>query len=117
MSDRDALLQAILAAPDDDAPRLVFADWLDEHGEPDRAEFIRVQVELARLPFYEPRHADLNRRAEILLAPWRRKWRLPHLAAHQAFRRGFVERITLNAELFISRAAELFGQCPLRRIG
>jgi len=48
MTDRAALLAGILAAPDDDAPRLVFADWLDEYGEPERAEFIRVQRELAR---------------------------------------------------------------------
>ena len=31
------------AADDEDAPRLVFADWLEEHGDSDRAEFIRVQ--------------------------------------------------------------------------
>ncbi len=49
LSDRDALLGAIRAAPDEDTPRLVFADWLDENGEPERAEFVRVQCELARL--------------------------------------------------------------------
>jgi len=48
MSNGTALLDAIRAAPDDDAPRLVYADWLDEHGQPERAEFIRVQCELAR---------------------------------------------------------------------
>ena len=48
MSDETALLAAIRAAPDDDAPRLIYADWLDEHGQPERAEFIRVQCELAR---------------------------------------------------------------------
>jgi uncharacterized protein (TIGR02996 family) len=42
----DAFLAAILAAPDDDAPRLIYADYLDEQGECDRAEFIRVQVAL-----------------------------------------------------------------------
>jgi uncharacterized protein (TIGR02996 family) len=44
--DRLALLRAIALAPDDDAPRLVYADWLDEFGTTDadraRAEFIRV---------------------------------------------------------------------------
>jgi uncharacterized protein (TIGR02996 family) len=49
MSDRDALLRAICENPDDDAPRLIYADWLDEHGDPLQAEFIRVQVELARV--------------------------------------------------------------------
>jgi uncharacterized protein (TIGR02996 family) len=50
MRDGDGLLKAILADPDDDTPRLVYADWLDENGEPARAEFVRVQVELAKYP-------------------------------------------------------------------
>src|SRR5262245_43514127 len=41
-------LRAVAGQPDEDAPRLVYADWLDEHGDPDRAEFIRVQCALAR---------------------------------------------------------------------
>jgi uncharacterized protein (TIGR02996 family) len=49
VTDRDAILRAIGQAPDDDAPRLVYADWLDECKEPARAELIRVQCELARL--------------------------------------------------------------------
>jgi uncharacterized protein (TIGR02996 family) len=49
MNERAALLRAICETPDDDTPRLVFADWLQEHGEEERAEFIRVQCEAARL--------------------------------------------------------------------
>jgi uncharacterized protein (TIGR02996 family) len=41
-----ALLQAVIASPDDDLPRLVLADWLEENGQPERAEFIRVQIDL-----------------------------------------------------------------------
>ena len=48
MTERDAFLQAIRDSPDDDTPRLVFADWLTENGDADRGEFIRVQCELAR---------------------------------------------------------------------
>lgn len=40
-------MRAILENPDDEGPRLIYADWLDENGENGRAEFIRVQVELA----------------------------------------------------------------------
>ena len=50
MTDGDALLAAILAEPDDDTARLVYADWLQEQGDEGRAEFIRVQCELARHP-------------------------------------------------------------------
>jgi uncharacterized protein (TIGR02996 family) len=44
----EGLIRAIRENPGDDAPRLIYADWLDEHGDAARAEFIRVQVELAR---------------------------------------------------------------------
>src|SRR5947207_2177705 len=37
MDQADAFLTAILERPDDATARLVFADWLDEHGEPDLA--------------------------------------------------------------------------------
>jgi uncharacterized protein (TIGR02996 family) len=50
---RRAFLADIIAHPDDDAPRLILADWLDERdapGDRDRAEFIRVQCELGRWP-------------------------------------------------------------------
>jgi len=38
------LLSAVLADPFDDGPRLVYADWLQENGEPERAEFIREAI-------------------------------------------------------------------------
>lgn len=37
MTERHELIAAIEAAPDDDLPKLVYADWLDEHGEEDEA--------------------------------------------------------------------------------
>jgi len=50
MTDQDAILEAVFAAPADDAPRLVYADWLDENGHPEQAEFIRQHIELFRTP-------------------------------------------------------------------
>lgn len=59
MSDRAAFIAAICDKPDDDLPRLVYADWLDGCGpndcrepEPERAEVIRVQCELAAMNNY-----------------------------------------------------------------
>lgn len=46
----DSFLKTILEHPADDAPRLVYADWLDENGDSARSEFIRKQIELARTP-------------------------------------------------------------------
>ena len=47
--DEDALLNGIAADPAADLPRLVYADWLEEHGQDLRAEFIRIQCEIAKL--------------------------------------------------------------------
>jgi uncharacterized protein (TIGR02996 family) len=41
MTDEDAFLQTILTSPHDPSPKLVFADWLEERGDP-RAELIRL---------------------------------------------------------------------------
>jgi uncharacterized protein (TIGR02996 family) len=65
--DERALLHAVCAEPGDDVPRLAYADYLDENGQADRAEFIRVQVELARLPGHDPRRLGLGLREAALL--------------------------------------------------
>jgi uncharacterized protein (TIGR02996 family) len=61
MTDEAAFLAAIRAAPDDDAPRLVYADWLDEH---DRTGggFLRAECELAALAPADPRRGELQAR-------------------------------------------------------
>ena len=63
-----ALEAAIVASADDDTPRLAYADWLDENGDHDRAEFIRVQCRLADLSPAEPDWIDLTERQEELVA-------------------------------------------------
>ena len=49
----EAFLEQITVNIDDDGARLVFSDWLEEQGEQERAEFIRVQVQRARLPTWD----------------------------------------------------------------
>ena len=74
MSDAEALLRAILDAPEDDAPRLVYADWLDEHGDDARAAFIRAQVELARLAPDDPNRTRIVQTERTLLNANRAAW-------------------------------------------
>lgn len=61
-TDQDALLAAIFAAPADDAPRLIYADWLEEHGDDTVAEFIRLRCELVGLHNGDRRWRPLRRR-------------------------------------------------------
>ena len=67
-----ALLNACRADPVSDLPRLVLADWLDERDDPARAEFLRVQCELARPSLDTERVAELKGRERALIdANWR----------------------------------------------
>jgi uncharacterized protein (TIGR02996 family) len=88
-------LDDILAHPDDDAPRLIYADWLHDHGQQARAEFIRVQIERARLDEDDPTQDELERR-EHRLRREHPEWLtgLPRWVQTSAtFRRGFVETV------------------------
>ena len=67
MRTESALLAAVCDAPEDDLPRLAYADWLEEQGDPDSADFIRVQCRLAPLADDDPARLGLERREEELL--------------------------------------------------
>src|SRR5262245_43910069 len=71
---REALLAAVLQEPEDDALRLVLADWHEEHGESERAELIRVGVEVARADPAADRFALLQTRERQLLAAHAKDW-------------------------------------------
>src|SRR5262245_25827204 len=91
MSDEKALLAAIWDEPYDDSVRLVYADWLDERGQPERAEFIRLQIERARLDEWDDLPPALRQREQALWRKWRRRWRahLPKKQRSCNFHRGF----------------------------
>jgi len=93
----DAFLRAIRADPEADLPRLVYADWLDEHDDPARAEFVRVQCELAKLPDHDAAYAALEDREHELLAEHEAKWLGDGPTPDEwTFRRGFVDELRLD---------------------
>ncbi len=65
----DAFLDAIFDNPDDDTPRLVYADWLQEHGQENYAQFIRLQCAAARHPLWSD---EANRLWEEIGRVWNR---------------------------------------------
>jgi uncharacterized protein (TIGR02996 family) len=95
-----AFLEDIVANIDDDTPRLVYADWLTEHGKDDRAEFIRVQVELARLPSWDPACVRLRLREQALLkqhgAEWLAELKPAKGAKWEGFRRGIIAEVSFQ---------------------
>ncbi|MDY3561203.1 ribosomal protein L7/L12 [Gemmata sp. JC673] len=58
MSDEAAFLEALKTNPADDTVRLVYADWLDERDQPDKAQYLRAVTDLARLPGGTPAFTD-----------------------------------------------------------
>ncbi len=122
MTDHDALLASILSHPDEDTPRLAYADWLQENDDPDRGEFIRLEVELAHTPpsteeNERRRQLLLSRRAELLKLH-RLQWLgpfLPH-AREPSFERGFIHSLDVPAHTFLQHAERWFAITPLMRV-
>jgi uncharacterized protein (TIGR02996 family) len=112
------LLRAVCETPDDDAPRLVYADWLEENGRPERAAFIRMQTELATLKDDSPRRRELAFRCRLLLDDHARAWLGPlrAVASDARWARGFVEAVELRPRFSRKQVAALFAAWPVRRL-
>jgi uncharacterized protein (TIGR02996 family) len=55
-----AFLQDVCERPDDDAPRLIYADWLEEHGQQGQATLVRLDAQIEALPADDPRRRQLE---------------------------------------------------------
>jgi uncharacterized protein (TIGR02996 family) len=134
MSERDAMLRAVLLDPDDDTVRLAFADWCDENGEPERGHFIRTQVNRAA---GRPARWPLPRiRPRTWFNPWwpgRSCWKVynpswdllvakirtasePGVGDSLRVTRGFVSAITCTQSDFLAHAAAVFAAHPVERV-
>jgi uncharacterized protein (TIGR02996 family) len=114
----EPFLETILDNPADDGPRLVYADWLEEQGDP-RAEFIRDQLQLARLTPDDAAFADLTDRISELLLAHGEEWRaeIPEWARKNCeFRRGFVSDVTLFTPWERRFGAELSRAAPVEKL-
>jgi len=135
MSDEHALLAAIRANPEEDTPRLVYADWLDEHATREaqraRAEFIRLECEAARIDSrYLSDHGAAPQtaialRIEALWQEYGNEWQaelkgqmrsLPDEPWSFFFKLGFPEEVAASAELLISHGEDIFRLGPITRV-
>jgi uncharacterized protein (TIGR02996 family) len=137
--DHAAFLRAVVAEPDDDRPRLIFADWLDERGDGLRASFIRWQINgTDGLPDY-PAHVTFHQRcavsngehgAESTPGLWwwlKKRMRLNVVRQENFVRslkppgvaececvRGFPTRLACSWESWLAHHAALLDACPIR---
>lgn len=124
MTPETELLDAIYASPDEDGPRVVYADYLLAKGDP-RGELIQVQCRLADPHIGESEHRKLRAVENKLLAAHGGAWTAPVLdvvgqpSAVQMFtptkvefRRGFVDSVR-GASIILEQIESLFAVAPL----
>src|SRR5262245_15248054 len=121
-STEDVLLAEIIARPDEDGPRLVYADWLCEYGGPEgelRGEYIRISCALARLAADDPNRPALvfrkvqledSYQRSLLVGPVRR------LVSSWELHRGFAEVVRSDADLFLTRAEQILAAAPVHTV-
>src|SRR5579883_1494438 len=98
------LLDAVLADPAADAPRLRYAEWCDRQGDP-RGAFIRAQLSPGG---GGEDHSPATEAWAKAFTPWS--------ARDFVFRRGFVEGLSLSGRAFITLGGPLFRMTPLREV-
>src|SRR5262249_48155269 len=111
----EAFLQAIAEEPLEDAHRLAFADWLEEHGHGPRAAFIRLQARRERLPEWHLLRRPLAEQSEALFEKHARVW-TAGLPAHskvywkdgENFPLGLLDRVEVEAMLAPAGYERLF---------
>jgi uncharacterized protein (TIGR02996 family) len=123
MSDELALLAAIRDNPDEDTPRLVYADWLQEHDQHERAEFIRLQCAVARMPPGKEASAKAKQAERLLKANkvawfgplWKKFHSTKPAVGHCRIDRGFITSLKGYVSDFIKVADQIAIHAPCVR--
>jgi uncharacterized protein (TIGR02996 family) len=128
----DALYRAICANPDEDTPRLAYADLIEEEGDfssdtspgvgAARAAFIRTQIALARVQEYDPLAISTHQLNPDMFTGWGMLHTLPKLPAGYSwemyeFRRGFPWKVGVRSlEAFVGDGATVFDAAPIQAL-
>jgi len=112
------LLQTIAFDVDNVAPRLKFAEWVSEMGFPQRAELIRLQIELGRHRRFSAEHLSASLKAERIISDHGIQW-IPERfreIAQFSYVNGFVERLAIGASDFLVHGVELTQKFPIKAV-
>jgi uncharacterized protein (TIGR02996 family) len=118
-TDGDALLRAICEHPWEDTPRLVYADWLDENGQPERAAYIRLAVameeRLRQRRTIAPAQSERFGALREVEGEWLKELpKLRGVAWDTGFERGFPARVnTSSASAFLNNAEQIYRFAPV----
>jgi uncharacterized protein (TIGR02996 family) len=119
MSELDRLHANVLANPEADEPRVVYADEV-ERSDPARAELVRVQLQSARSRRAQQSpgvRADWYTRESVLLERHKDAWARPVTEIHGVrfvkFYRGFLEHVRMSARDFLAHGETLYQRAPV----
>jgi uncharacterized protein (TIGR02996 family) len=117
-TEEQPFLDAIHARCHEDGPRLVYADFLDEKGDSERAELIRLQLAMARMTEEHPLRPELANRILELRTSNTSRWseHLADLVISADFRRGLLDSVVMETEAFLASGEELFQRARIRRV-
>ena len=120
-ADRKTQLLDAIRDTDDDQPRLVYADWLEEQGELPRAMLIRLQCRIAALPAWDRAAVEARWEVDHLLSRHAGRWRaeLPTLdgVTWMTFERGFVSSIQIDsADALHGQVEAIAAAAPITRV-
>lgn len=113
------LLAGVCENPDDDAPRLVYADWLVEQGDGVRAEAIRLGVRRRQMDDLDPEAWILDEQRKRLVEPHLDAWRkgLPRVGEWRVPREGLAHAISLlNARAITEHQDAIFAAGPVTHL-
>lgn len=131
MSTESELLAAIFAHPEEDTPRLMYADWLEEQGGDSntaRAEYVRLEIALAReftSRRWSAQRAASEKPPHALFAKYASEW-YPELfgrknilrgtKGHPQMRRGFPYQIFADGDALTGVMERVLQLAPITSV-
>lgn len=116
--DARVFFDAIAHSPADDAPRLIFADWLEEQGATSRAEFIRLQIRRETLKRTSTQWGHARFKEKQLISRHSSEWfgSTQGKIMSRKFNRGFIQSARIHACAIASEPERIFAFGPIEHV-
>lgn len=113
--DIEPFIREIIANPADDVARLVFADYLEQHGDA-RGELIRIQFQILDAEKGSKEHRKLRKRERELAKEHGAFGRAPQGVKPLGARGGFLDAIEVTVARFLRLQEKIFEMAPIRSV-
>lgn len=114
--ENENLRQLVVGQPEDDSPRLEYANWYQANGDTARAAFVRAQIERSHMPADDDRQSELQASELRSLSEHGVRWLdLPEKSVIRGeYRRGFFEVLGTSASRWLEHRSDFLRRFPIR---